>query len=186
VEKLNFNLCPLTVLRLQPPAPMHVKPFTEWFIGFRIRTESQYVAIRIFDLHLVGPRIVRWGMPDSGSASAICFEEKFGITNSDPNPCSRVSLITFAQENAALYHFVFDCEGCCYEFHGRNSLLFRWRQFPGLWPAPCQISTDARRQLLFLHLSSAPTSGTPGARSHKGAGDSALPPILKRTSPAMA
>jgi hypothetical protein len=64
----------------------HVEPFARWFACLRLGAESQHVAVKIFHLHLVRPRIIRGCVPDFGSGGSILVQQRIGVVNSNPRP----------------------------------------------------------------------------------------------------
>src|SRR5450631_359858 len=94
------GLLPLPLGRLHPTHASHVQPFADWLIPL-VRAESQNVAVQIFHLHFISPRVVRWRMSHPRAALEIFREQLLRILYTNPDPRSRISLVTHTEKNMA-------------------------------------------------------------------------------------
>lgn len=65
------------------------------FLG--LRTKAEDVTVGILHLHLEGPRLVGWLLPDDDAAVLVCDVQRPDIADADPDPCAYVSLAASAE-----------------------------------------------------------------------------------------
>jgi len=78
---------------MHPEAAVHVHERAVRFVLLQIGAEAQYVAVGIFHLHFVRPRVIGGRMADFGAALAQFRSESFGVFRTDPSPRSGVPLM---------------------------------------------------------------------------------------------
>src|SRR5688572_3662554 len=66
--------------------------------GFR--AEPEHVAVGVFHFHLACPRIVLGRMKNRGAAPSVLLVERVDILDAEPDPRSRLPLVTFGQVDA--------------------------------------------------------------------------------------
>ena len=86
---------------IDPADAVHIQPITDGRFFFRLRATAENVAIGIFDLHFVGPRIVCGEVADFGACAAIFFEESVCVAYANPDPGAGVSLIALGEKDGA-------------------------------------------------------------------------------------
>jgi hypothetical protein len=67
-------------------------------IGFR--SEAKSVAVRSFDFHFKGPRVILWGMANLRAAGLVLLVKGLDILDTDPDPCPRLPLPSTAEVDA--------------------------------------------------------------------------------------
>jgi hypothetical protein len=74
----------------------------ERFVFLWLRSKAQHIAVDIFDLHFVGPGIVRWLVPDLRSRPPVLLEQRVSIFHANPDSSTWRSLVALAQEEMTL------------------------------------------------------------------------------------
>jgi len=85
----------------RPTSALHIQPFTYTLIFLWFGAEPQHVAVEVFHLHLIGPRIVRGNMTDFCPAAPVLLQRCVRVTDADPDPAAGMSLVALAQEEVA-------------------------------------------------------------------------------------
>src|SRR5215472_10187183 len=70
----------------------------ERFVFLWLGSKAQHIAADIFDLHFVGPGIVRGPVPDLRSRPPLLLEQRVSIFHSHPDPSTWRTLVTLAQK----------------------------------------------------------------------------------------
>src|SRR5216683_4252332 len=130
-------------------------------IRLRVRPEAKNVAVRIFDLKLVGPAEILRRASDVRALSREFGEEYISVLNADPEPGTWLALFTFTQHD----RFAIARHG---DHPARIPIQRKTKRLDVIAAARFEIFNAQDRRHIFDHGHGAPSCKSPIQRIPQG------------------